>query len=135
MDSIKRMALGEDYDAKPEIDADNATQPMLMADSVSFQSLPMENENDSEAAAAIRASMHERIKMQEAKQAEEERQKAIVAEQIRISEDETYREFLDFAHGHGMKDIPTKTELFSFYGLRPGEFDRVLGFIRLMREN
>lgn len=134
MDSIKRMALGEDYDAKPEIDADNATQPMLMADSVSFQSLPMKNENDSEAAASIRESMHERIKMQEAKQAEEERQKTIATEQMRISEDETYSEFVEYAHAHGMTDLPSKAELTGFYGLKTGvDFDRVIGLIKMLK--
>lgn len=135
MDSIKRMALGEDYDKKPELGAEQAKQPLLTGDAVSFQSLPEINENDSELAASIREKLHERIRFQEEEEKMRKQKEEQEAEQLKLNEDETYREFLDFAHGHGMKDIPTKTELFSFYGLRTGEFDRVLGFIRLMRGN
>ena len=134
MDKVKRMALGEDYDKKPELDAGRAEQPLLIADAVSFQELPDTDENDSEAAAAIRASMHERIQLQAIRQAEEERQRAIAAEQAKMSEDTVYREFVEYAGEHGMTELPSKSELLGFYGLKAGvEFDRVIGLIQMMR--
>ena len=134
IDKVRQMALGEEPQSKPEaIKAEE--QKLLTDDVVSFQELPEKDENDSELAASIREKLHERIRFQEGEEKMRKQKEEQEAEQLKLNEDETYREFLDFAHGHGMKDIPTKTELFSFYGLRPGEFDRVLGFIRLMRGN
>lgn len=133
VDSVKRTALGETYDAKPELEASQAEPLMLTTEAVSFQELPETDDTDSKAAAAIRAGMHERIKMQEARQAEEERQKAMIDEQVRISEDEVYHEFVEYAKKHGVDKLPSKTELISFYGLKTGvEFNRVIRLVQLM---
>lgn len=133
VDSVKRTALGETHDAKPELEASQAEPLMLTTEAVSFQELPETDDTDSEAAAAIRAGMHERIKMQEARQAEEERQKAMIDEQIRMSEDAVYHEFVEYAKKHGVDKLPSKTELISFYGLKTGvEFNRVIRLVQLM---
>ena len=109
-------------------------QKLLTQDSVSFQALPDKNESDSEAAAAIRESLHNRIRKQEAEEAEREKQKAITAEQARITEDEVYKEFVEYAKANGFENIPSKTELIGFYGLKAGvEFDRVIKLITMMR--
>ncbi len=134
MDSVKRMALGDDYDRKPQLDAEQTEQPLLTMDAVSFQDLPETDENDSEAGASIRASMHERIQLQAIRQAEDERQRAIAAEQAKISEDTVYREFVEYAGKHGITELPSKSELLGFYGLKAGvEFDRVIGLVRMMK--
>lgn len=106
----------------------------MIGKTISFVALPEKREEDSAAAASIRAAMQRRIqqeKEEDARREKEAQDKAKAdAERIKLSSDEAYEQFVEYAKGK-LDSLPSKEELIGFYGLKAtADFEQVLALVK-----